>query len=276
MEFFEQFEEQDEIIPSPFNYTGSKFKLVKTLRSHFPTESGSFYDLFAGGGSVFVNNLFFDKIYVNDKIKPLISFYTYLQKTPWEEVIESIKKKNIEKNDPEAYCKLRHRFNKNSSYIDFFILICSCTNNMMRFNKKFKFNQTFGKRNFNPNTEKKLKKYHNLIYKNDKIIFTNNNFIDITPEPNSFVYLDPPYLITEAGYNAYWSKDLENKFYDYVDTLNNLGVKFMVSNVAEHKGKKNPHISRLQKYKIIDIDFNYNKVSRNGVSNSKEIIVVNY
>ena len=279
MEFFDQFDEQgkrDEIIPSPFNYTGSKFKLVKTLKSYFPKESGSFYDLFTGGGSVFVNNLSFDKIYVNDKIKPLIEFYQYLQKTPWEDVLKIIKSANISKDDPEAYSELRNRFNESGSCIDFFILVCSCTNNMMRFNKKLKFNQTFGKRHFNPSTENKLKEYHKRIFNNDNILFINDDYFNIIPEPNSFVYLDPPYLITEAGYNSYWSKELELKFYDYIDNLNASGVKFMVSNVAEHKGKMNPYLSRVEKYRIIDVNFNYNKVSRSGESNSKEIIIVNY
>lgn len=278
MEFFDQFDEQqkDEIIPSPLNYTGSKFKLVKTLKSHFPSESGSFYDLFTGGGSVFVNCQSFDKIYANDKIKPLMDFYKYLQQTPWESVLKNIETRNIPKDDQEAYLGLRKRFNEDRDFIDFFILVCSCTNNMMRFNKSLGFNQTFGKRNFNSRTAIKLKSYHDVIYNNEKIVFTNNDFSDVIPEKGSFVYLDPPYMITEAGYNAYWSKELECKFYDYIDMLDESGVKFMISNVSEHKGKVNPYLSRVQKYNIIDLDFNYNKVSRSGESNSKEIIVINY
>ena len=268
----------DEFMPSPLNYTGSKFNLLPQLKKYFPKNHKDYtlVDLFAGGGSVFANSQEFDSIIVNDYIRPLIQFYRYLQTTPWKIVLEEINKRNISKTDQEAYLNLRSQFNVTKNHIDFFLLVCSCTNNMMRFNKKLQFNQTFGKRNFNPSTEKKLKQYHDVIYANYNIQFLSENFIDLEIPENSFVYLDPPYLITEAGYNAYWGKDLEKKLYEYLSDLNSRGIKFMLSNVAEHKGKVNPYLDKLQNYNIIDIPYDYNKVSRAGKSNSKEIIVTNY
>ena len=39
-------------INTPFNYTGSKFKLLEQIYQHFPDkkEVDTFYDVFAGGG----------------------------------------------------------------------------------------------------------------------------------------------------------------------------------------------------------------------------------
>ena len=270
---------KEKFIASPFNYTGSKYKLLPQIKEKFPKEQ-TLIDLFAGGGSVFINSQEYSKIIANDCINPLIQFYKWLQNNSWETVIQTIYDRDIKNSCHEyshnEYLKLRERFNEKNDFIDFFILVCSCTNNMMRFNKKLEFNQTFGKRSFNSNTEKKLKEYHNVLFQNDKIQFISDNFINIVPDKNSFVYLDPPYLITEAGYNAYWSKTLEESLYQYIDELNDNGIKFMLSNVSEHKGKKNPNMNKIKKYNIVEVNYDYNKVSRNGESKSKEIIIMNY
>jgi len=277
IDIFENFNNQKEIIPSPLNYTGSKFKILPQIQKYFPKNINTFYDIFAGGGSVFINIQHNCNIIVNDTIKPLIDFYKWLQETEWDNIIKKINNKNINKNKKE-YIHLREQFNKEKDFLSFFILCCSCTNNMMRFNKSFEFNQTWGNRNFNKNTKKRLKDFHTRLYKNNKITFLNKNFIDlsISANKNNFVYLDPPYIITEAGYNAFWSKELEYELYNFIDNLNNNNIKFMLSNVSEHKGKKNPYLYRIEKYNIINIEHDYNKVSRNGFSKSKEIIVTNY
>lgn len=264
-------------IPSPFNYTGSKYKLLPQIRKHLPLDINelAFYDVFTGGGSVFIN-MNSPQIYANDIISPLIEFYKKLQTTTWEDLIEDIRLRFVPKESEDQYLNLRERFNETGNCVDFFILICSCTNNMMRFNKKFKFNQTWGKRQFNPSTRDKLKEYHKRLYQNDKYVFSCKSFVNLGIKDNAFVYLDPPYLVSEAGYNAYWSKDLEDKLYDFIDAMNARGIKFMLSNVAEHKGVKNPYTHRLEKYNVSELKFDYNKVSRAGKSDTKEILVMNY
>jgi DNA adenine methylase Dam len=269
------FRTQQEIIPSPLNYTGSKFKLFPFLKKYLPPQVNCIWDSFCGGGSFFIN-LSFPKVRANDIISPLMEFYHWLQKTAWEEVLSEIDKRKIGKNNQDEYLKLRDRFNKHRNHVDFFMLVCSCTNNMMRFNKSFKFNQTWGRRTFNDSIQAKLKGYHERLYENEQIAFLNVDFRDCPISEGDFVYLDPPYLITEAGYNAYWSADDERALYDYIDELDHDKVFFMFSNVAEHKGKKNPYLRRLKKYNIVEIPCDYNKVSRAGVSNTKEILVLNY
>jgi len=267
-----------EMIQSPFNYTGSKSNLVEQLREHIPYGCSTCYDIFCGGGGFFVNSLDkFERIIANDVINPLMNFYRWMQNTPWNDLIAVVRESNIPKDNQESYLSLRKNFNESNDFVKFFILTCSCTNNMMRFNKKYKFNQTWGKRNFNIRTESRLREYHDRIYKNKKIQFYNNNFYDVSIDDESFVYLDPPYLITEAGYNAYWSQSLEIQLYDYLEELDKRKVKFMLSNVMEHKGISNPNMNRLSKFKIVEMDFDYLKVAKKrGVGNTKEIIVINY
>jgi len=267
-----------EYLKSPLNYTGSKFNLLPEIKNNLPKDRTILYDLFCGGGSVFVNLLpNYQTIYANDILIPLIRLYNFLQNNKWEDVIELISSEKIDKDSQEQYVKLREDFNLTGDFIKFFILVCSCTNNMMRFNKKFEFNQTWGKRTYNPSTEIKLKAYHNKIFSNNNLVLTHQSFetydIDFA---NGIVYLDPPYYITNAGYNCYWSKNKEIMLYDFIDNLNKNGCKFLLSNVSEHKGIKNPYINRLSKYRIIDIEQNYDIVSRTGKSFSKEILVKNY
>ena len=62
-----------EFLPSPLNYTGSKYRLLSQLLPHFPSVNVC-YDLFCGGGSVSLN-VGYDKVIANDVITPLIRFY---------------------------------------------------------------------------------------------------------------------------------------------------------------------------------------------------------
>ena len=275
----DMFDFQSKPLSSPLNYTGSKTNLFPQLEKLFPKDSEELWDVFAGGGSVFVNSIpIFKKIYVNDIITPLIQFYEFLQKKHWSEIPPLLNYRNIPKDDQNKFVELRKKFNSEKDFIDFFILCCSCTNNMMRFNKKFEFNQTWGKRNYNLATEERLCRYHERIYGNEKLVFLNKNFYELEiTNPNAFVYLDPPYFFSMAGYNCYWSKEHEKKLFEFVCHLNSLGIKFMMSNIAEHKNVKNDMLTTYaQKFKVIELDFNYNKVSRTGKNETKEIIIVNY
>jgi site-specific DNA-adenine methylase len=135
-------ERMNEDVASPFNYTGSKFHLLDEIRKNLPEEhSGVFWDLFCGGGSVFVNLAKdFDVIYANDKIAELIEFYetmVVLKFSGLKLLLEMVKSEIFDK---DSFVKVRDRFNEKRDVIDFFALCSSCTNNMMRFNKKFGFN----------------------------------------------------------------------------------------------------------------------------------------
>ena len=62
-------------IETPFNYTGSKFKLLEQILPEMDYTKSYFVDLFCGGGSVYTNVFDkFDKIIANDIIKDLMEF----------------------------------------------------------------------------------------------------------------------------------------------------------------------------------------------------------
>lgn len=269
-------------VNTALNFTGSKYKLLDQIVPEMDYTKKYFVDLFAGSGVVGFNVVDkYEKILTNDIISDLIGIH---RETIYnsEEFIEKVKSLCVSKEDQDGFNKLRKEYNSNKTPEGLYALILCSTNNMMRYNKNFEYNQTFGRRNFNTSTQNKLDEFINYIqsYK-DKIFFSSKHFSDIKVLKPSMVYIDPPYLETEAGYNSYFSNSDGQKLYEYCKELDKKGHSFMMSGVVgEHKnGKRSKLIDDLisdgYRYKILNYD--YEKVARNKNSkNSNEIIIMNY
>lgn len=134
--------------------------------------------------------------------------------------------------------------------------------------------------------QEKLSAFLNRIKSGD-YKFTNMDFrmvkLDDFTE-KSFVYADPPYLITCATYNEQsgWTEKDERDLLSYLEELDNRGIRFALSNVLENKGKKNEILSdwlrKNEKFKVISLDYDYLNsnyhTKRKGIT--KEILVLNY
>lgn len=266
-------------INPPFNYTGSKFKLLDQILPKMDYSRTNFVDLFTGGGSVYTNVLDrYDNIYINDIIGDLVHLHQLLKESPIDLINKTMQLATC-KEDKEKFLQLRSSYNENKTPEKLWALMLSCTSNLMRFNKKFLFNQTWGKRGWNENTTKKTNEYVEHLSKfGDIIKYSSISFDEFPMIENSMVYIDPPYINTEAGYNSYWSKDLEDNLYKYVKKIDKHGNSFMLSGVLTHDGIENNTLRKLSsEYDLISLDYNYNKVSRNkNNKNTKEIIIVNY
>lgn len=266
-------------IKSAFNYTGAKYPILDQLYYHFPDNIEVLYDIFCGGGSVFINSKC-PKIIANDIITPLISFYKELQNSKdWESIKNKLNKYILSKDDKEGYYISRNKFNENQDPYHFYTILHSCTNNMIRFNKDMKFNQTWGQRSITPESNEKLLLYWKTLQSKD-ITFYNNNYLDMLPiilqdNRNKLIYLDSPYEITTARYTSYWNKTMEKELFNFLNVLDSNNIKFIMSNVSHHKGKENPYMDALKKWNIVNINHVYKKVSRTKV-NSQEIIVKNF
>lgn len=268
------------MINSPFNYTGSKFKLLDQLLPSFDYSKPYFIDLFCGGGSVYSNILDkYEKVIVNDIISDLVNIHQSILES--DDIIDRTKILCLGiKEDQDKFLKLREDYNNNPTSDKLWSLMLSCNSNLIRFNKKGKFNQTWGKRSWNDSTQKKLDIFKNHIrrYK-DNIRFTSKSFKSVEVKSDKvMVYIDPPYSNTNAGYNTIWTKDDDEELYKYIKNIDKIGASFMLSGVLEHDGKPCKLLERLiiDGYRVIEFDFNYNKVSKKGKKNTKEIIIVNY
>ena len=269
-------------INPPFNYSGSKLKLLDQILPLFDYSKDYFIDLFAGGGSVYTNVLDkYKKILINDVIGDLIEIHKKLGNNP-QVFIKSVRNLAKTKENQQKYLDLKADYNRENTPEKLYSLMLTCTNNMLRFNLKGEFNQSWGKREWNDSTEKKVKEFVEHISKyKGRILYTSKNFYEIKPTKPTMIYCDPPYTNTEAGYNSFWSKDLEKKLYLYLKELDNQGHSFALSGLlGEHKNNKRSEIiddliADGYKYKILDFD--YEGVARKKNSkNSKEILIYNY
>lgn len=195
---------------------------------------------------------------------------------------ETINKYNLSKENKDSYLKLRSDYNDNKKWYVLYTLLAHSFNNQVRFNKKGEFNMPFGKRSFNPTLKQKFKDFSNAIQKKD-IEFTNKNFISLDINKlgeNDFVYLDPPYLVTEATYNTGWNEETEKELLSLCDRLNEKGIKFAISNVLEHNGSKNEILINWSKnYNVNYLDYDYSNCNYHKKDNghkSIEVLITNY
>ena len=278
----------EKYIKSPLNYTGGKYKLLNQILPLFPEDINTFVDLFTGGCNVAIN-VNANRIIANDLCSEVINVYEGIQNGTTEESIrmieETINEYNLSKENKEGYLELRSYYNEgNKDWYIFYTLIAYAFNNQIRFNKKGEFNIPFGKdrSDFNPALKQKFRDFSDTIH-NKNIKFTNYDFRKLSVDKlkeNDFVYLDPPYLITDATYNMGWNEEAEKDLLSLCDRLNEKGIKFAISNVLEHNGSKNEIlINWSKKYNINYLNYNYSNCNYHKKDNghkSVEVLITNY
>lgn len=296
------------MIRSPLFYVGDKYKLVPQLLEYFPKNINKYIEPFYGGGSSQLqveaneyllndldsniisvhkflienaknSNLFFSKImYLIGKYKLSCSF------------IEDVVPKDLKKKYPktyyshfnrDAYNLLKKDYNEDKTDVmKLYLLLIYGFNHMIRFNKSGDFNLPVGNVDFNKNVFNSLNDYFE-IQKNKKIVLSSFDFqnflLNINYSKNDFVYLDPPYLISSSEYNKNWTEIEEKRLYETLDILNDKGIKFGITNLIIHKGKKNIIFEEWsKKYTIEKINSNYISFNDNSIKeNSIEIYVHN-
>lgn len=280
-------------IKSPLNYTGGKYKLLDSILSFFPKEIDIFVDLFAGGFNVGIN-VNARKIICNDQISYLIDLYKFLKEKDIDYILRHIYSRidefELSKTNKEGYLLFRDKYNENPHVLDLFVLTCFSFNHQIRFNNNHKFNTPFGKdrSSYNSKIEENLKNFTHKL-KNTDIEFYNLDFSKVCLEElsnKSLVYCDPPYLISNASYNdgnrgfKNWTELEEVQLLKLLDSLNNNGIKFVLSNVLYHKGLENTIlIEWSKKYNINYIDNDYSNCSYNQITkncNTVEVLITNY
>ena len=286
-------------IKSPFKYTGRKHSILDQIIPHFPDlkEHKTFVDVFAGSGDVSINIPTGIDIIWNDIQTPLIVCFKELKeydKTKPSKFIQIISDgyKSLEDlTDKDKYYILRDSYNGSKHSFMLILLSYMSFNNMVRFNSKDKFNNSYGNRTFSEEDLTILDQFVEAL-QDKEIEFLSLDFellIDTIirtyskSEVKPFLYLDPPYLITSAPYSRYWNEDKERLLYQKLNELSNEGFKWALSNVIEHNGKENDALSWFlsieeDRTEVIEIDKSYNFSSgrKRDKKESREILVLNY
>ena len=301
--------ENKKTIRSPFFYVGDKYKLMPQLKQLMPKNIGQYIEPFVGGGSSFLNSKGtsytlndVDSYVVElhkkigsytgradelfDELFDIIDFYGLSCSYRGICVPEEMKKKYVKtyysKYNKDAYIRMRKDFNaKKDDFLRLYLLLIYGFNHMIRFNGKGDFNLPVGNVDFNNNVYQALNNYLEFVGEHE-IEFFNMELISFLEKikfgKNSYVFLDPPYLISMSEYNKLWNEKKEDELCEYLDLLNDRGIKFGITNLITHKGKINQRfLDWSKKYCAYDVKSNYISFNDNTIkSDSQEVFVTNY
>ena len=288
--FVEKKNPSDVVYESPLNYIGNKTRVIAGIRETLPADIDNFIDAFGGGFNVGINISSESIIYneYNHFVKELIesfwhydtfSYIVYMKKT--------IQRFELKHGDKDSYLKVRDYYNsfpenKRDPRLLLVVILYSFQQ-QIRFNGNHEFNNPVGMRWFNDKIMEKLISFSRRI-KELNVRFFCSDYTDMFQHVNdghTFIYLDPPYMLTNGSYNdgkrgfKGWDASQEVALFDFLDRLNGEGSRFMLSYVLEHKGKINQNLLNWTKennYHIIELG------DILGISGSrrKEILVINY
>lgn len=282
----------NDLIKSPLNYVGGKYKLLSQLLPLFPKDISTFYDLFGGGGNVFINADAKNYVYndIDKHVSSLLHNLHYYGKDSVEYIDKIIERYGLTKENREGFLKLREDFNKSEQkpFYMFYGLICYSFNNQIRFNSKGEFNMPFGKdkSSFNPKLRENFLKYCDKLHSIENMQFCNKDFSEFNPNDmveKDFVYCDPPYLVTCAAYNDIWDETNEKKLLSYLDSLDSKNIRFGLSNVLENKGKTNDILKdwvEKRNFNVHHLNHTYGNCNYHALDKSNdstdEVFICNY
>lgn len=278
-------------IKSPLNYIGGKYKLLPQIMPLLPKNTETFVDLFCGGGNVGVN-ADCKKLVFNDMNTILMEMFKTFASMNINDLLlqidDTIKNWNLSMTNENSFVKFRKHYNETRNPVDLYVLSCFSFNYQFRFNNSHEYNNPFGRNRSRYSETMK----NNLIRFVQKIKSTSAEFLSYdfiqypidTLTEKDFVYCDPPYLITTGSYNdgnrgfKNWTQDSDKALFELLDELDKRKIRFALSNVFTHKGKKNEMlIDWSKKYTVHHLKKDYSNSSYNTDRNgSDEVLVTNY
>lgn len=277
-----------DLVRSPINYSGRKYKLLPQLLPLFPKEIRFFCDLFVGSGDVIANIKGAHERKACDKDKNLVSiqqmFATIPPKVLFALIGREINHYGLDSGNKDGYLALRNDWNASTekSPLHLYLLHCHAFNNMFRFNKRGEWNLPFGSRTFNDSMKGNVTSYCDSI---QDCTFEACDFEEMNLNyygGTDFVYADPPYLITSANYNENggWKEEDDIRLFALLDRLDRQGTRFGLSNVFENRGKRNERlIEWSRKYNVHHLNHSYSNCSYHGKNRemkTDEVFIENY
>lgn len=260
----------------PFvKWAGGKRSIIPIIQKFLPDNIERYHEPFVGGGAVFF--AFEDRIKtatLADLNQDLIAAYLSISQNT-DEVIEALEKHANNHQTNGYYTKVRDKQNPKDAVgiaARFIYLNKTCYNGLYRVNKKGKFNVPQG-RYKNPKIcdPANLKNVAKVL---EKVTLRVGQFDETTfPKSGDFVYCDPPYDGTFAGYQAegFGDNDQE-RLKDSVDTWTKQGAFVMLSN------SDTPFIRKLYKDYHIHFITAYRHISSDGNTRGEkpEVLITNY
>lgn len=290
---------------SPINYQGNKSRIVDKVLNFLPDKYDCIHEIFSGSAIVSLSSKS-SRIFLNDINRHILDLIKYFKDNEPHEIIKNtdniinqyqltntfyegkeqykeIKHEGLSRYNKKAFNKLKLDYNQDKDIKKLFVLIIYGFNHYLRFNRNDEFNVPVGKIDFVKTIRDKTFAYCNAIKSKTTINFSNLDFRDkklyLKEYLNDVFYFDPPYLITQTTYNAFWSIKDEIELLKLLDQLNNWGFKFMLSNVIESNGKENLYLKEwMKKYNIHYINRQYlnSSYQKKNITKAIEVLITNY
>lgn len=307
------------LIKSPLNYTGNKYRIIEQINNFFPDEINCMIDLFCGGATVGLNTNAKKIIFVDNNEK-VINLLIFLSKQKFEDFIRKcevqIEKYNLSYSFKYGYKFYRNQcndsnennglkdYNSNGFYqmredynalfdkntdqanVLLYLLMVYAFNNDIRFNSDGHFNLPAGKTDLNKMNVDKIRDYIERIQSIETQFicasFENLDKMGIISQAD-FVYMDPPYLISNAVYNADWGSLQEYALLDFIDFLMEEKIDFALSNVLQKVGRINEPLAywchkNSSLVSVHNIEYHYRGASyhkKNRNSREQEVLITN-
>ena len=271
---------------TPFiKWVGGKTHLLFSLRQRMPEYTGTYVEPFVGGGALFYDTCPTQAV-LNDANSKLVNLYINVRDHK-EELIDSLNSYESEYNaltsinaKKDFYYQNRTEFNARGFETDltvndaaqFIFLNKANFNGLYRENSDGNFNAAFGWKGSITLFDEANIANCSAALKNVDIM--NGDFEDACDglSADDFVYFDPPYYSTFAGYQAGgFSVEDHIRLHNLFQRLTESGVHCMLSN------SNTDFIKNLYAGYNIDVVPVKRNINRNGnARHGEEVIITNY
>ncbi len=289
---------------SPLNYQGNKSRIVDRLLALLPDDVTCIHEIFCGS-AVFSFASGVTRVSLNDINTHITDLIRYFHENGAEEIIgraDAIigqygltntfyegksrypeqRHEGLSRYNKEAFNRLKADYNADKDIAKLFVLSIYGFNHYLRFNAKGEFNVPVGKVDFVKPLRDKTRAYCSAI-QSKEISFSNRDFRDGAlyrgVEQTAVFYFDPPYLITQAPYNLFWTEKEETDLLAIIDGLNAEGYRFILSNVIESNGKQNRLLAGwMGRYNVRHIHRQYlnSSYQKKNITGADEVAITNF
>lgn len=281
-------------VRSPLAYQGSKFKLLESLQK----EAGDFrrlHDVFGGSGTVSLNLKGSGKTIYNDWDPAAFSILTCLKehkspRTIITKLDKIIAKHGLHRKAEDEYYAFRDWYNRNRHPFNLWVLSKHSFSSLMRFNDSGEFNLPFGFRG-PEKSEQRDRWINDFWHRLQSVELHNLSYLQYVKKFHKrasefdLFYFDPPYLASgDNVYKGNWTIEDEKRFLSMLDYLDNMGLRWMLSNVVKHRSFTNKILQRwMKQYRVVYPNFKtsgegyiLNRAATSGPNNTVEVLIKNY
>lgn len=273
---------------------GGKYRSLKHIIPHFPSNINTFYDMFAGSGTVHLNTRA-NSVVANDTHHIVVSLQEFISNSDPNELYNELRiladRYSLYSEESEGYIELRKIYNSDKDLTKLLALSQHSFNYLIRFNQQGGFNASHGKgisklskdfleklTNFKSKDKESNNQYLTLDFR--EVLDLDNLYKD------DLVYCDPPYLLSEAVYNEKrafggWCEQDTLDLFELLDKVSDKGSKFALTEMLSNKGRVNEQLIKWvenNNYIVRYNDVRYLGVpsTHNNDKKSVEVLVTNY